>query len=157
MTPFFGPNETVDEVLPQIGALLIGARTYCRIISSEEATPYGGAVKIPQFVLTHSRPETAAAGFTFVSGDMPSAVEEVKASAVIGSLRSSVNKLAAVLRANLLDEILVHLIPLILGDGLRMFDETSCGADLEIIRSHQSERVTDLWYRVVPRGVRDSV
>ena len=94
MTPFFGPNETVDEVLPQIGALLIGARTYCRIISSEEAGPYGGAIKVPQFVLTHSKPETAAAGFTFVSGDMPSAVEEVKASAVIGTLRSSVNKLA---------------------------------------------------------------
>ena len=58
-----GPNPTADEVLAQIGALLIGHRTY-QLAKTEEGKPYGGAWTGPMFVLTHDAPETAAAGFT---------------------------------------------------------------------------------------------
>ena len=75
-----GPNPTADEVLAQIGALLIGHRTY-QLAKTEEGKPYGGAWTGPMFVLTHDAPETAAAGFTFVSGDIEEAVATAKGAA----------------------------------------------------------------------------
>jgi hypothetical protein len=68
LTDYLGPNPTAEEVLAQIGALLIGNRTY-QLAKTEEGKPYGGAWTGPTFVLTHDAPEHAAAGFTFVSGD----------------------------------------------------------------------------------------
>ncbi|HUB71866.1 MAG TPA: dihydrofolate reductase family protein [Acidimicrobiales bacterium] len=150
MTPYFGADEIVDEVLPQIGALLVGARTFRGIMNSEEAKPYGGAIEVPQFVLTHADVSSAPAGFSFVGGEMADIVEEVKAAAgdrYVAILGQQAGR--AVLDADLLDEILVHLTPLILGDGLRMFERAESTKRLTLVRSHQSERVTDLWYRVL--------
>ena len=149
MAPFFGANGVVEGLLPQIGALLIGARTYRGIIKSDSARPYGGAISVPQFVLTHADADTAAAGFTFVSGEMPSVIEKIKQAAgdgYVAILGQSAGR--AVLKANLLDEILIHLTPLILGRGRRMFEISESTTPLMLIRSSQSERVSNLWYAV---------
>ena len=55
----------------------MGERTY-QLAKTEEGKPYGGAWTGPMFVLTHDAPETAAAGFTFVSGDIEEAVATAK-------------------------------------------------------------------------------
>jgi hypothetical protein len=52
-----GSNPTADEVLAQVGALLIGDRTY-QLAKTEEGKPYGGAWTGPQFVLSHHPPKT---------------------------------------------------------------------------------------------------
>lgn len=112
--------------------------------------PYGGAIEVPQFVLTHADVSTAPAGFRFVGGEMADIVEEAKAAAgdrYVAILGQQAGR--AVLDAGFLDEILIHLTPLILGDGLRMFERAESTKRLTLIRSHQSERVTDLWYRVL--------
>jgi dihydrofolate reductase len=117
LADYLGPNPTADQVLAQIGALLIGNRTY-QLAKTEEGKPYGGAWAGPMFVLTHEAPEHAAAGFTFVSGDINQAVATAKAAAgdkyvvVFGATTTQ-----ECLDAGLLDDVLVHIAPVLLRGG----------------------------------------
>jgi dihydrofolate reductase len=150
LADYLGPNPTADEVLGQIGALLIGHRTY-QLAKTEEGKPYGGAWTGPMFVLTHQAPEHAAAGFTFLSGDLDQAVATAKAAAgdqyvvVFGATTAR-----QCLDAGLLDEVLVHIAPVLLGDGVRLFSRPGgTNVKLERISLTDSPRVTNLWLRVV--------
>jgi dihydrofolate reductase len=54
------------------------------------------------------------------------------------------------LRAGLLDEIQIHLVPVLLGGGVRLFDHLGSGrVDLQPVRIVDSPGVTHLRYRVV--------
>jgi dihydrofolate reductase len=147
---YVGPNETVEEVIEEIGAVLIGNRTY-QLAKTEKGKAYGGAWTGPQFVLTHDAPDTAAAGFTFVSGDIRDAVAKAQAAAgdryvvIFGA-----DTARQCLDVGVLDEILIHSAPVLLGDGVRMFDRPG-GANvmLERISLTQPPHVTNLWLRVV--------
>jgi dihydrofolate reductase len=145
-----GSNPTADEVLTQIGALLIGSRSY-QLAKTEEGKPYDGAWTGPMFVLTHDAPEHAAAGFTFVSGDINQAVAAAKTAAgdkyvvILGATIAQ-----ECLDAGLLDEVLVHIAPVLLGDGVRLFDRPGgSNVKLERISLTDAPRVTNLWLRVV--------
>ncbi len=149
MSDSVGPNPTVDQILAQIGAVLIGARTY-GFAKTEKGKVYGGAWTGPQFVLTHAAPETAAPGFTFLGGDIREVVRTVKAAAgdryvaIIGPTTAK-----EVLDAGLLDEVLVHVIPVLLGDGVRLFDQPGGAVvKLEQISVTHTDKVTNLWLRV---------
>jgi dihydrofolate reductase len=103
------------------------------------------------FVLTHDAPETAAAGFTFISGDIEKAVAAAKAAAgdkyvvILGATTAQ-----ECLDAGLLDELLVHIAPVLLGDGVRLFDRPGgTNIKLERVGLTHSPRVTNLWLRVV--------
>ena len=148
--PTTSANPTADQVLAQIGALLIGNRTY-QLTKTQEGRPCGGAWTGPMFVLTHDAPETAAAGFTFISGDIEQAVAAAKAAAgdkyvvILGATTAQ-----ECLDAGLLDEVLVHIAPVLLGDGVRLFDRPGgTNIKLERIGLTHSPRVTNLWLRVV--------
>ncbi len=52
------------------------------------------------------------------------------------------------LRAGLLDELNIHVAPLLLGDGVRLFDGSAL-PDLELVSATESPRVTHVKYRVV--------
>ena len=149
-----GPNPTADEVLAQIGALLIGDRTY-QLAKTEEGRPYGGAWSGPQFVLSHHPPKDPPAGFTFLSGDIEQAVATAKAAAgnkyvvVLGA-----DTARSCLNAGVLDEILVHLAPVLLGDGVRLHEHPGgTNIKLERISLTEAPQVTNLWFRVVSRDL----
>jgi dihydrofolate reductase len=58
------------------------------------------------------------------------------------------------LNAGVLDEVLVHIAPVLLGDGVRLFDRTGgTNVKLERINLTQSPLVTNLWLRVVSRDL----
>jgi dihydrofolate reductase len=144
-----GPNPTVDAVLPQIGALLIGANTF-RPATSAEGAPYGGAWTGPMFVLTHDDEPSDAPGFTFLNTDLATAVATAANAAgdgyvvVFGATTAK-----RCLEAGLLDEILIHLAPVLLGDGVRLFDRP--GGDLvslDWVSRSEAGSVTNLWLRV---------
>jgi len=149
MSDFFGPNPTVDDVLGRIGAVLIGARTY-QVARTEAGKVYGGAWIGPQFVLTHAAPVTAVPGFTFVSGDIKKAIQLVKAAA--GEMYAVIlgaSTARQVLEAGLLDEILVHITPILLGDGVRLFSHPGgTKVKLERVGLTQTPQVTNLWLQV---------
>jgi dihydrofolate reductase len=137
LTEFLGPNPAVDDVIGEIGALLVGNRTFRgddpHKDTEKEGKPFGGGWSGPQFVLTHRPPDTEVPGVTFVT-DLDSAVAASKAAA--GD--KYVNILGAdtarqCLEAGVLDEILVCIAPVLLGDGVRLFDHPG-GAEVTLER-----------------------
>jgi dihydrofolate reductase len=153
LTEHLGPNPTVDELVGKIGALLVGNRTFRgddpHKGTSNEGKPFGGGWTGPQFVLTHHAPDTPVPGVTFV-GDLDSGVAAAKAAAgdkYVNVLGAEVARQC--LDAGLLDEILVFIAPVLLGDGVRLFDRPG-GTDvkLERVSLSQAPGATNLWLRV---------
>jgi len=90
--------------------------------------------------------------FTFVTDGIESAVEQARAAA--GDKNVSVGGGAKTaqqcLRAGLLDEMQIHLAPLLLGGGILLFDQIDAEQiQLEATRVIESPGVTHLRYRVV--------
>lgn len=148
-----GPNPTVDTLVGSIGALLVGNRTFRGDDpyrdTAGEGEPFGGGWTGPQFVLTHHAPDTPVPGVTFV-GDLDSGV----AAAAAAAGDRYVNVLGAdtarqCLAAGVLDEILVCIAPVLLGDGVRLFDHPGgTNVALERFRVTQAPGATNVWFRV---------
>jgi dihydrofolate reductase len=154
LTEHLGPDPTVDEVIAEIGALLVGNRTFRgddpHRGTAAEGKPFGGGWTGPQFVLTHHAPDTPVPGVTFV-GDLDSGVAAAKAAAgdkYVNILGASTARQC--LDAGVLDEILVFIAPVLLGDGVRLFDHPGgTNVKLERLSLTHSPRATNLWMRVV--------
>jgi dihydrofolate reductase len=154
LTGHIGPNPTVDDLIGRIGALLVGNRTFRGDDpyrgTPQEGEPFGGGWSGPQFVLTHHAPEAPVPGVTFV-GDLAQAVEQAKAAAAgryVNILGASTAK--ECLDAGLLDEIFVCVAPVLLGDGVRLFDHPGGrNVPLERISVSHAPQATNLWFRVV--------
>jgi len=154
MTEYLGPDPLLEEVISDAGAILVGNRTFRgddpHKGTPKEGKPFGGGFDGRQFVLTHHAPDIPAPGVTFV-GDLESGVAAAKAAAgerYVHVLGASVARQC--LDAGLLDEILVYVAPVLLGDGTRLFDRP--GGDnvkLERLRVSAGARMTGMWLRVV--------
>jgi dihydrofolate reductase len=154
MTEYLGPNPVVDDVIDKVGALLVGRRTFGGDDpyrdTDKEGEPFGGGWTGPQFVLTHHAPDMSVPDITFV-GDLESGVAAAKAAAgdkYVNVLGASVGRQC--LDAGVLDEILVCIAPVMLGDGVRLFDRP--GGDhikLERISLTQAPQATNVWLRVL--------
>ena len=144
-------SEVLEESLEAAGAIVVGRRMFDNARGWGENPPFHK----PVFVLTHAErePMTKEGGttFTFVTDGVESAVEQAKAAA--GDKNVSVgggaNTAQQCLRAGLLDEIQIHVAPLLLGGGLRLFDGIGAEVELEATRVIESPGVTHLRYRVV--------
>ena len=108
----------------------------------------------PVFVLTqHARePVTMEGGttFTFVTDGIESAVDQAKAAAGDKdvTIAGGANTIQQCLRARLVDEVRLHLVPVLLGGGVRLFDGLGNGdVALETIRVIESPNVTHLMLR----------
>ena len=108
----------------------------------------------PVFVMTHSAPDTWRLGerFTFVTDGLHSAVEKARAAAgekdvvVMGGGETC----HAFLAAGLVDLLNIHLAPLVLGAGTRLFPaEESERIRLELVASESAPGAEHLSYRVI--------
>jgi dihydrofolate reductase len=111
---------------------------------------------LPVFVLTHEPREAlikeGGTTFTFVSDGIESALGQAKVAAgqkdvAIGG---GANAIQQYLKARLLDELLVHVVPVVFGCGVRFFENTG-GKHIELERTKVmvSPSVTHLWFRVL--------
>jgi dihydrofolate reductase len=162
-----GPSHSMDSILscvspdefPEImaatGAMLAGRRTYevgKRDAGTGKASgeAYGGAWSGPQFVLTHQPPEDSAdRPVTFLSGDIEAAVDTARKAAGgknVEILGTDVARQA--LQRGLVDEVLVHVVPVLLGDGIPFSSPGLGRIDLEPISTTRSGSVTTLRFRV---------
>jgi dihydrofolate reductase len=143
-----GPNPTADRLLADIGAILAGNGTFTGDDphrGTEQEGAFGGRYHGPTFVLTHHPARPAAPGVTFV-GDLGTAVAEAKEAAgdrYVNILGAGVAKQC--IDAGLLDEILMFVAPVLLGDGVRMFDHPG-GTQVHLTPMSGE---TPHWYRVV--------
>ncbi len=150
---FMGPiEEEFPEIMAATGAMLVGRRTYDvgnRMAQSpDEVTPAyeGGA----EFVLTHEPPDPPDPTVTFLSGDIGDAVATALRAAGGKNVEILGTDVASqCLRRGLVDEIMVYLLPVLLGDGTRLFSDAGLGRiDLEPLDSTRSGNVTILRFRV---------
>ena len=135
------------EVARETGAILVGRTTFGgedpnRGTDAEGA--FGGTWSGPTFVLTHQPPAAPVHGVTFV-GDLEKAVAAAKEAAgdkYVNILGADVARQC--LAAGLLDEILMFVAPVLLGDGTRVYDHPG-GTKVRLERLRDDEH----WYRVV--------
>jgi dihydrofolate reductase len=113
--------------------------------------------RAPVFVLTrHAREPWVRQGgttFTFVTDGIESALEQARAAAGDKDVHiaGGADIVRQYIEAGMLDELQIHLAPVLLGDGVRLFDgiDTEDGVELEVRRVIDSPRVTHLRYRVL--------
>jgi dihydrofolate reductase len=150
LAEFVGADE-VHEIAAATGAMLIGRRTADvgdRMKAEEPGSvdyPFSG----PMFVLTHRRPEPPDPNVTYLSGDIGEAVATARSAAGGKSLEILGADVAAqCLQRGLVDEILVYLLPVLLGDGIRFSPPSLPQIDLEPISTKRSGTATILRFRV---------
>ena len=110
-------------------------------------------MNVPVFVVTHLVPQEwvyKGSPFTFVTDGVQSAIEQAKA--VAGDKDVAVGAASIVqqcIKAGMLDEIHIDLVPILLGDGIRLFDYLGM-EPIELERTRvEVPRVTHLTFRVV--------
>jgi dihydrofolate reductase len=144
--------EVLEEAFANTGAVLMGKRMF-----DLGEGPWGDdpPFHMPVFVLTHAvreqLPKDGGTTFTFVNDGIESALEQARAAA--GDRDTSVaggaNVIQQYLRAGLLDELQIHLVPVLLGDGVRLFDQQAAEqVQVEKVRVIDSPEVTHLKFRV---------
>jgi dihydrofolate reductase len=145
-------RAVLGEMVAGVGAVLMGRRSYDFCVGDGGWGDGGPVGQTPCFVLTHRQPtEPAPSVFTFVTDGIESAIRQAQAVAgdrTVGLHGASAPQQA--LAAGLLDEIRVHLVPILLGDGVRLFDLLGAGPRaLERTQVVVSDSgVTHLYYRV---------
>ncbi len=145
------PQEDIAEVAEATGAMLVGRRTWDvgdRMEADEPGStdyPFTG----PMFLLTHRPLDRPAPGVTILSGDIGQAVATALDAAGGKNLELLGADVASqALRRGLVDEILVYLMPVVLGGGVPFSPAGSVKVDLDPIASKQTGAVTILRFRV---------
>jgi dihydrofolate reductase len=149
-----GGTETMfPEVMAATGAALIGRRTHEvgeRMADPENDEHEPGYDAGALFVLTHEPPDEPFPDITFLTCDVEEAVAIALRAAGGKNLEIVGADVAAqCLRAGLVDEILVFVLPVLLGDGVRFFSSPGLDRiDLEPLDSTRSGDLTILRFRV---------
>ena len=146
-------DNPFPEVAQATGAMLVGRGTHeVAKRMRQEDTEYDGG---PQFVLTHRPPDEPEPGVTFLTCDLTEAVATARAAAGGKNLEILGADLASqCLRRGLVDEVLVYVLPVLFGDGVRFSTSDLGRIDLEPFANTQSGAVTMLRFRVRKPAVR---
>jgi dihydrofolate reductase len=152
-------SQIIEETFAAAGAYVMGRRMF-----DGGEIPWGDTppFRAPVFVVTHRDREVlhrqGGTSFTFVTGGIGQAAELAKSAA--GGKDVAVagggTLLRQVLAAGLLDELDLHIAPVLLGDGMRLFDaslglDTRESIELTPDRVIQTPAVTHIRYSVGPR------
>ncbi|MBD0280771.1 MAG: dihydrofolate reductase family protein [Thermoleophilaceae bacterium] len=158
-------SEVVEEWLDNTFATVMGRRMFSGGEGPWEDDPNADAwwgddppFHHPVFVLTHHArepvPKRGGTTFTFVTDGIEAALEQARAAA--GGKDVGVGGGAIVaqqyLKAGLLDDVRLHLVPVLLGDGVRLFENHVADTAPKLERTRVIESptgVTHLEYRVV--------
>jgi dihydrofolate reductase len=152
-------SEVVDEVVQDVGAYIMGRKMFGGGDGpwDEAWTGWWGdepPYHVPVFVLTHhSREPLSMRGgttFTFVTEGIESALEQARSAAgdkdvaIAGGARTVQQYLAA----GMLDDLYLHIVPVILGAGERLLEDVG-DPTLEPVKVIASPTVTHVKYRIV--------
>jgi dihydrofolate reductase len=148
------PIRLADEVMRTTGAILAGRRWYDVATAKYSGRQgiYGGAWEGPVFVLTHRADhDVSDPGITLLTVDVEEAVATAKQAAGDKNLEIfGANLAAQCLDHGLIDEIVVHVAPVLLGDGVRLYGDAGSRApvDLERVELAEAGELTSMRFRV---------
>ena len=147
-------SEPLQEAIRTTGAVVMGRHSYD--MAQGDFTGY--EFQAPIFVVTHEAPEKVAKGendrlsFTFVTDGVESAIEQAKRTAgdknvtVVGGANTG----QQLLKAGLVDELHIDIMPVLLCEGLRLFEHLGAEPiELEKIEVTEEAARTSLKFRVV--------
>ena len=153
-------NDIMKETTANIGAVIMGRKMYSGGEGPWENDPNPDGwwgdnppFKVPVFVLTSHPRETVTkeggTSFTFVTDGIESALAQAKAAAGDKdiSLAGGANAIQQFIKADLADEMEIHLVPILLGGGTRLLDNLG-EAKFEKIQVIDSPHVTHLKFRI---------
>ena len=151
-------DDLIGEAFERTGAYVMGRRMFAHGEGPwGEDPPFHG----PVFVLTHQvrEPLVKQGGttFTFVTDGIERALERARAAAGDKdvSIAGGANVIQQYLKAGLLDELQIHLVPMLIGDGVRLFERLGTEPiELDITRVIESAGVTHIRLRPVKRDAR---
>jgi dihydrofolate reductase len=150
--------EVIDQATQGVGAYIMGRKMFGGGDGPwdegwrgwwGEDPPY----HVPVFVLTHHarEPLTMRGGtsFTFVTDGIESALEQAREAAGAGdvAIAGGARAVQQYLAAGLLDELYLHIVPIVLGAGERLLDGVG-DPDLEPVQVVASPKVTHVRYRI---------
>jgi len=144
--------ELIQDLNRTIGAVVSGRRQF------DSVGGWGGRhpMDVPVFVVTHTVPQEwvkEGSPFTFVTDGVESAIEQAKA--VAGDKNVGVdgaNVAQQAIKAGLVDEIFIDLVPVLLGKGIRYFDHLGVEPiELESTGVIEAPGVTHLKFRVIKK------
>lgn len=136
-----------DEMMAT-GAVVAGRRTF-DLAGGWNGDHHDG---VPVFVPTHHPPDGPPPGYVrFVTDGIESCVAQAKAAAGDRDVMlHGASTAQQCLRAGLLDEMEIHLVPVLLGEGRRLFDQLGAERiELDLVRTAEAPGVLHLRYRVV--------
>ncbi len=143
-------SDVIEESIQDVGAVVMGRRMFDH---GEEPWGEEPPFHVPVFVLTHrGRDPLEKKGgttFTFVTDGVVSAAKQARDAAGDKdvSVAGGAQAIQQVMEAGLLDEIQIHLVPILLGGGVRLF-ENMRPRELERARVIDSPGVTHMKFRV---------
>jgi dihydrofolate reductase len=141
-----GPSAQIFDEVMATGSVLVGRRTF-DIAGRWDGDHHDG---VPIFVPTRGQPpEAPAENVHYVTDGVESAMAQAKQAAGDANVLVHGADLAqSCLRAGVLDELEIQLIPVLLGAGRPLFGELAEPADLELTRVLDAPGVTHLRFRV---------
>jgi dihydrofolate reductase len=119
-------RKVLEEGIAEAGAVIAGRETYDTSLPWWGPDGPTGPARRPVFVVTHQAPTEAPEGgvYTFVTDGIQSALEQARAAA--GGRTVAVMGGASIgqqfIAAGLVDELQVHLVPVLFGGGTRIFE-----------------------------------
>jgi dihydrofolate reductase len=142
-----GPGGQLWDEMHATGAVLAGRRTV------EQVDHWGGdSHGRPIFVPSHRPPGPSVANYplvTYVTDGIASAMAQAKAAAGDGNVTvQGAYTAQRALEAGVLDELVIHQIPVLFGRGRRLFDVLPSRVELEIVRVIDTPQATHIHYRV---------
>lgn len=143
--------EILKDYFASTGVFLMGRRWF-----DDGEGPWGKnpPFQVPVFVVTHREREKLVKGktsFTFITNGLEAALKEAKAAAGNKNVTTGGGNIPRqLIKAGLLDEMLISVVPVLLGSGTPLFDnETIKLTQLEKINLMEAPGVTHIRYRVI--------
>ncbi len=145
-------RDMLNRSIAGIGAMICGRVTYDDSIRWWQADGPSGAARLPLFVVTHSVPSDVPAGgvYTFVTTGIEDALAQARAAAGGKTVAIMGGPILATqyLRAGLVDELGIHLVPVLFGDGTSLTETLPAHIELELAGQESTLGATHLRYRI---------
>jgi dihydrofolate reductase len=145
-------NREFIEAAANTGAVIVGRMTYDLSIPYWGADGPIGSARIPTVVLSHSVPKDIPDGSVYIFVESAEAAME-QAQKAAGNKAigvSGANTAQQLITLGFVDEISIHVVPVLFGSGVRLFEHVGGEPiQLEIAEVIDTQEVTHLRYRVV--------
>lgn len=145
-------NRAFMDAAQNTGAVIVGRTTFDLSIPYWGADGPIGSARIPTIVLSHTVPSEVPEGSVYIFADnVDAAFEQAKKAAGDKDIGvSGANAPQQLISHGHVDEILIHVVPVLFGSGVRLFEQVGGEhVQLEIIEVIDTKEVTHLRYRIL--------